>query len=114
MFNNYCGNTHITMWQNMTMYSVMAAAWDYFGFKPTIDRTWIDDTSPVCHVCVKTVYAKSGNTLCLFSHPKNKHSRHYIEIKDVGKPSMDGIHQPTFKSHFRLQYLASTIEVKKR
>ena len=43
-------------------------SWAYFGFKPTTDRSKVDKTAPVCHLCEANVSAKLGNTSNLMSH----------------------------------------------
>ncbi len=75
-------------------------AWGYFGFKPATEDTPIDETSPVCRLCLKNVSAKSGNTSNLFSHLKNKHPRQYVELRGAAGPSAAGGSQLTIKESF--------------
>ena len=78
----------------------VSLAWNFFGFKPTTPGALIDEGSPICRLCKKTVSAKGGNTSNLFSHLKNRHPRQYAEINDVERPGTTMPTQRTIKESF--------------
>ena len=60
-----------------------SAAWDYFGLEKRGDGRVVSGESAICHLCLKRMLAKHGNTSNLFSNLKNNHSAVYKEVMDA-------------------------------
>ena len=55
--------------------------WKHFGLLSDQEGKGMQPENPVCRICHNRVRAKTGNTSNLLSHLRNKHARHYRELR---------------------------------
>ena len=55
--------------------------WNHFGLLSDQEGKRMQPENPVCRICHNCVRAKNGNTSNLLSHLRNKHARHYRELR---------------------------------
>ena len=75
--------------------------WKHFGLLSDQEGKGIQPENPVCRICHNRVQAKTGNTSNLLSHLRNKHARHYRELRaqmEERAVKPQSLNQPTLAS----------------